>query len=64
MAPPYLKQRMAARGPQFGCWLELFSPISAEVMAQAGYDLILVDADVLLLRDGARASLQGLRRKD
>ena len=50
-----MKQRISDRGPQFGCWIEMFSPIAA------GYELIIVDADVLLLRDGAQASLAKLR---
>ena len=61
MAPPNMKQRMSERGPQLGCWIEMFSPIAAEVVAQAGYGLIVVDADILLLRDGAHASLAKLR---
>ncbi len=35
----------------------------AELVA-AGYDLIMVDADVLLLRDAARASLAKLRTEN
>ena len=34
---------------------------SVEELVAAGYDLIMVDADVLLLRDAARASLAKLR---
>jgi 2-keto-3-deoxy-L-rhamnonate aldolase RhmA len=45
MAPPNLKQRISERGPQFGCWLEMFSPIAAEVVAQAGYDFVLIDLE-------------------
>lgn len=40
-----MKQRIAERGPQFGCWLEMFSPIVAEVVAQAGYDFVLIDLE-------------------
>ena len=94
MAPSHMKQRISARGPQFGCWIEMFSPIAAEVvenvtaiarveeaakaagtglgaiptpersaadLVAAGYELIIVDADVLLLRDRAQASLARLR---
>ncbi|MCH8036765.1 MAG: hypothetical protein IIC53_06515 [Proteobacteria bacterium] len=42
---PTLKQRIAERGPLFGCWLEMFSPIAAEVVAQAGYDCVLIDLE-------------------
>ncbi len=45
MAPPDLKRRISERGPQFGCWLEMFSPIAAEVVAQAGYDFVLIDLE-------------------
>jgi 2-keto-3-deoxy-L-rhamnonate aldolase RhmA len=34
---------------------------SVEELVAAGYDLIVVDADVLLLRDAASASLAKLR---
>jgi 2-keto-3-deoxy-L-rhamnonate aldolase RhmA len=34
---------------------------SAAELVAAGYDLIIADADVLLLREGARASLATLR---
>ncbi len=40
---PKLKQRIAEPGPLLGCWLEMFSPIAAEVVAQAGYDCVLID---------------------
>jgi 2-keto-3-deoxy-L-rhamnonate aldolase RhmA len=45
MAPSGMKQRIATRGPQFGCWIEMFSPIAAEVVAQAGYDFVLIDLE-------------------
>ena len=45
MAPSGMKQRIAERGPQFGCWIEMFSPIAAEVVAQAGYDFVLIDLE-------------------
>ena len=40
-----MEQRIAGRGPLFGCWLEMFSPIAAEVVAQAGYDCVLIDLE-------------------
>ncbi len=42
---PPLKQCLAERGPLLGCWLEMFSPIAAEVVAQAGYDCVLIDLE-------------------
>ncbi len=42
---PTLMQRIAGRGPLFGCWLEMFSPIAAEVVAQADYDCVLIDPE-------------------
>ncbi len=45
MARSGMKQRISERGPQFGCWIEMFSPIAAEVVAQAGYDFVLIDLE-------------------
>ena len=28
MAPSHMKQRISERGPQFGCGIEMFSPIA------------------------------------
>ena len=28
-----------------GCWLHLFSPLAAEIMAQAGYDCVMIDLE-------------------
>ena len=68
---PTLKQRICERGPLFGCWLEMCSARSrptpgrsVEERVAAGDDLIVVDADVLLLRDAARASLTKLRAEN
>ena len=44
MAKP-IKQRMAD-GEQFnGCFVELFSPIAAEIVCGAGYDSIMIDLE-------------------
>ena len=40
-----IKQRILAGRPAFGCWLELCSPIAAEIVAQAGYDCVLIDME-------------------
>ena len=39
------KRRIAAGRPVFGCWLEMCSPIAAEIVAQAGYDSVLIDLE-------------------
>lgn len=38
-----LKERLREGQPSLGCWLHLASPIAAEVVAQAGYDAIVID---------------------
>ena len=39
------KHRLRAGPPAIGCWLELFSPLAAEIVAQAGYDCVLIDLE-------------------
>ncbi len=39
------KQRLVAGQPAFGCWIEMFSPIAAEIVARAGYDCVLIDLE-------------------
>lgn len=39
------KSRIAERGPGIGCWLHLISPIAAEIVAQAGYDCVMIDME-------------------
>lgn len=38
-----LKERLRRGEPSLGCWLHLASPIAAEIVAQAGYDAIVID---------------------
>ena len=40
-----LKRELLAGRPAFGCWLELFSPLAAEIVAQAGYDCVMIDLE-------------------
>ncbi len=40
-----LKARLGTGRPALGCWLHLFSPLAAEVVAQAGYDCVLIDLE-------------------
>jgi 2-keto-3-deoxy-L-rhamnonate aldolase RhmA len=42
---PSLKARFAAGERAVGCWLNLCSPIAAEIVAQAGYDAVLIDME-------------------
>lgn len=39
------KQRILAGEKLTGCWISLFSPLSAEIMAQAGYDVAMIDLE-------------------
>ena len=39
------KERLTGGTPAIGCWLHLFSPIAAEVVAQAGYDCVMIDLE-------------------
>ena len=39
------KRRVTSGQPVFGCWLEMCSPIVAEIIAQAGYDAVLIDLE-------------------
>ena len=41
--PNTLKQRLAAGKKALGCWLQINSPIAAEVLALCGYDFLLID---------------------
>jgi 2-keto-3-deoxy-L-rhamnonate aldolase RhmA len=43
--PPAFKARLAEGEPALGCWLETASPIVAEIVAQAGYDCVLIDME-------------------
>ncbi|MBI1848158.1 MAG: HpcH/HpaI aldolase/citrate lyase family protein [Candidatus Rokubacteria bacterium] len=40
-----LKRRLRAQEPTAGAWLQLCSPIAAEIMADAGFDWLLVDME-------------------
>ncbi len=42
---PTFKQRCGQAPPQFGCWLNLASPIAAELLASCGYDCVLIDRE-------------------
>ena len=45
MSQATLKERLQSGQPAIGCWLHLFSNIAAEVMAQAGYDIAMIDME-------------------
>ena len=40
-----LKKVLQAGGKAGGCWLELFSPLAAEIIGQAGYDCVMIDLE-------------------
>ncbi len=56
-----LKQQLRSGRPAIGCWIKMMSPLVAEVIAQAGHNLIMVDADTPLLRDSACRSVAAFR---
>ncbi len=39
------KRALLAKSPQVGCWLGLADPYSAELLASAGFDWLLIDAE-------------------
>jgi 2-keto-3-deoxy-L-rhamnonate aldolase RhmA len=39
------KQRCKSNRPQIGCWLNLGSPLAAELLAASGYDCVLIDRE-------------------
>ncbi len=40
-----LKQRLGAGGSALGSWLTLGSPAAAEILAQAGFDFLIIDGE-------------------
>ncbi len=40
-----LKQQLRSGRPAIGCWIELMSPLVAEVIALAGYDCVVIDLE-------------------
>ena len=43
--PASFKQRCKSNPPQIGCWLNIASPLAAELMAASGYDCVLIDRE-------------------
>lgn len=41
----HLKAALAAKTPQFGIWLNLASPYSAELLSGSGFDWLLIDGE-------------------
>lgn len=44
-APFLLKERLNSGERLHGCWIEAFSPVMTEIMAQSGYDLAMIDLE-------------------
>ncbi len=44
-APSSLKERLRSGDAVIGCWIELFSSLASEVVAEAGYDCVLIDLE-------------------
>ncbi len=45
MASPQLKNKLGDHHPVFGCWIDMFSPIATEIIAQAGNDCLMIDLE-------------------
>lgn len=46
MYEPFLaKQRLSSGERLHGCWIEAFSPLMTEIMAQSGYDVAMIDLE-------------------
>ena len=45
MIPNTAKAALAQGNPQFGCWIQLFNPIVAEMMGLCGYDFLMIDME-------------------
>lgn len=55
--PLGLKQRLRSGERLHGCWIEAFSPLMTEIMAQSGYDVVMID-----LEHGAGGVMDALRQ--
>lgn len=40
-----VKRRLSAGERLHGCWIEAFSPVTTEIMAQCGYDVAMIDLE-------------------
>lgn len=38
-----IRSRLSGKGTAFGTWLAIDSPVSAEIVAKAGYDFVIID---------------------
>jgi len=46
MSNPFIvKQRLRAGESLHGCWIEAFSPVMTEIVAQSGYDALMIDLE-------------------
>lgn len=43
--PFYVKQRLELGERLHGCWIESFSPLMTEIVAQSGYDVAMIDLE-------------------
>lgn len=55
--PFSVKQRLQSGERLHGCWIEAFSPVMTEIMAQSGYDVAMID-----LEHGPGAVMDALRQ--
>lgn len=45
MIPNTAKSALANGRPLFGCWIQLFNPVVAEMMSLCGYDILMIDME-------------------
>ncbi|OUS13327.1 hypothetical protein A9Q97_05160 [Rhodospirillales bacterium 47_12_T64] len=45
MANEQLRRKLGNHHPAFGCWIDLFSPMATEIIAQAGNDCLMIDLE-------------------
>lgn len=43
--PFFVKERLSSGQRLHGCWIEAFSPVMTEIMAQSGYDIVMLDLE-------------------
>ncbi len=45
MTPNTAKAKLSNGRPLFGCWVQLFNPVVAEMMGLCGYDILMIDME-------------------
>ncbi|MCZ4280104.1 aldolase/citrate lyase family protein [Kiloniella laminariae] len=45
MTKEFLLRKLGKNHPAFGCWIDMFSPLATEIIAQAGNDCLMIDLE-------------------